>query len=106
MFPILFPFWSVADNQGQNIGIGGVDVGLFLIMVTVQPGQEFLNFNEFDVVVLVDVVHGVASHGRHRPSRVGLGTGLGGGSSGGGSSGGGSGGSGGSGSSGGGTRGR
>ena len=78
MFPILFPFRAVADNQGQNIGIGWTMVGLFLIMVTVQPGQEFLNFNEFDVVVLVDVVHGVASHGRNGVSGGGGGGGGGG----------------------------
>ena len=75
-FPILFPFRTVADNQGQDIGIGGVQIGLFLIMVTVQPGQEFLNFNKFDVVVLVDVVHGVASHGRNGVSGGGLGGGV------------------------------
>jgi hypothetical protein len=66
-FLILFPFRTVADNQGQHKGwSGGSIVGLLLIPVTVQPGQEFLNFNEFDVVVLDDVVHGVASHGRRQ----------------------------------------
>ena len=87
-FPILFPYRAVADNQGQDIGIGGTRVCLFLITVTVQTGEEFLNFNEFDVVVLVDVVHGVSGSGGggglgggvvHGVSGGGGGGGLGGG---------------------------
>ena len=63
-FPILFPYRAVADNQGQDIGIGGTRVCLFLITVTVQTGEEFLNFNEFDVQVFLssEIITSIHTH--------------------------------------------